>query len=303
MRNMTCTAKDQTAYQARRRYIRALLNGEDGAAFQVIDELLRARSSLGDLYLQLLTPALVRIGQLWCDEEIGVGLEKLASHLVLKHMDRLRGMYAHEERRLPNHVLVSCIEGEQHFIGARMVADLFLAKGWSVDFLGPDVPTPALFDTIKMRQPQLVALSVRTATGVGHARLLVEELTTLEAAPKIILGGQAMAQNEWAQDGACAVARDAVEGVDIAGKLLQLERPKAVLKEYLIGLGQQVRELRNRKGWTQEQLSECTQLTRASIVAVEGGKQNVSMDLVIRLANALETSPEDLLSGKRSLPS
>ncbi|MPZ75568.1 MAG: hypothetical protein GEU77_03515 [Deltaproteobacteria bacterium] len=56
---------------------------------------------------------------------------------------------------------------------------LVLIKGWSVDFLGPDVPTPALFDTVKLRRPQLVGLSVRTKQGIEYARELVEELSTL----------------------------------------------------------------------------------------------------------------------------
>jgi DNA-binding XRE family transcriptional regulator/methylmalonyl-CoA mutase cobalamin-binding subunit len=212
-------------------------------------------------------------------------------------MDRLRGMYANDERQLSCRVLVACVEGEQHCIGARMVADLFLIKGWSVDFLGPDVPTAALFDTIKLRQPQLVGLSVRTKQGIEYARELVEELSTLTDMPKILLGGQAIAAGEWPQDGRCAAARDAIDGLDLAAKLLHADRPKAVLKEYLSGLGRGVRDLRSKKGWTQEQLAESTRLTRASIVAVEGGKQNVSVDVVIRLANALGISPEGLLSG------
>jgi MerR family transcriptional regulator, light-induced transcriptional regulator len=300
---MARISNDQNASQRQRRYTQALLNGEDDAAFEIIEELLRARSSLGDVYLHLLTPALVAVGQMWCDGDIGVGLEKLASHLVLKHMDRLRGMYTADQLRFPYRVLVSCVEGEQHCIGARMVADLFLIEGWLVDFLGNDVPTPALVDTIKIRRPQLVALSVRTSTGLDHAGRVVEELTSLAEGPKILLGGQAMIRNEWPQDRTCAVARDAVEGVGIAGKLLNAERRKAVLKEYLTGLGQRVRDLRNKKGWTQEQLAESTRLTRASIVGVEGGKQNISMDVVIRLANSLATSPEDLLSGNSILRS
>jgi DNA-binding XRE family transcriptional regulator len=114
--------------------------------------------------------------------------------------------------------------------------------------------------------------------------------------PKILLGGQAMTRNEWPSDGTCAVARNVVEGLQLARKLLKDGRPKAVLKEYLIGLGRRVRDLRNKKGWTQEQLAESARLTRVSIVAVEGGKQNISMDVVLRLANSLGTSPEDLLS-------
>jgi DNA-binding XRE family transcriptional regulator len=56
-----------------------------------------------------------------------------------------------------------------------------------------------------------------------------------------------------------------------------------------------VRHLRLKKGWTQEQLAETAGVTRVCIVAVEGGKQNVSMDIVIRLANALGVLPEHLM--------
>jgi MerR family transcriptional regulator, light-induced transcriptional regulator len=291
----TRTATDQDAQQRQGRYMQALLNGHDQAGFQILEQMVLVRPPLGDVYLNLITPALVGIGQLWCDGKIGVGLEKLASHLVLKHMERLRGMYSSDGHGLPRRILVSCVEGEQHCIGARMVADLFLIEGWSVDFLGADVPTSALLETIKIRQPQLVALSVRTLIGLEHASRVLDELGT--DGPKILLGGQAIIRNEWPEDGKCAIARDAVEGVEIACKLLKAERPKAVLKEYLIGLGRRVRDLRNKKGWTQEQLAESTRLTRVSIVGVEGGKQNVSMDVVIRLANSLGTSPQDLLSG------
>jgi len=291
---ITLTTNDQEKRERQWRYAQALLNGDDQGAFKILHEMMLTRPPLGDLYLNLITPALVQIGQLWCDGKINVGLEKLASHLVLKHMDRLRGMYSSDGHRLPQRILVSCVEGEQHCIGARMVADLFLIEGWLVDFLGADVPTPALLDTIKIRQPQLVALSVRTSAGLGHASRVLNELSA--DGPKILLGGQAIVRNDWPQDGRYEVARDAVEGVEIACKLLQVKRPKAVLKEYLIGLGRRVRDLRNKKGWTQEQLAESTHLTRVSIVGVEGGKQNVSMDVVIRLANSLGTSPEDLLS-------
>ena len=287
---------DYQTGQRQRLYVRGLLNGDDENAFQVIHRMLLARCPLADVYLNLITPALVEIGQLWCDGEIGVGLEKLASHLVLKHMDRLRGMHTSERRRLPQRILVACVEGELHYIGARMVADLFDIEGWPVDFLGADVPTPSLIDTIKIRRPHLVALSVRTSSDLDHARHVVEEFRTRPDAPKILLGGQAMARSEWPSDATCAVARNAIEGVQLAGKLLNAGHPKAVLKEYLMGLGRRVRDLRNKKGWTQEQLAESARLTRVFIVAVEGGKQNISMDVILRLANSLATSPEDLLS-------
>ncbi len=85
-------------------------------------------------------------------------------------------------------------------------------------------------------------------------------------------------------------------GVRLAKKILAPERPKAILADYLKELGRRVRDLRQKAGWTQEQLAKITRLTRAYIVAVEGGKQNVFMDVVIRVANGLGVAPDQLLA-------
>jgi len=60
---------------------------------------------------------------------------------------------------------------------------------------------------------------------------LLRELRTIADEPKIILGGQAMTRIEWPSDGTSAVARNAVEELQLARKLLKPVRPKAVLKE------------------------------------------------------------------------
>jgi MerR family transcriptional regulator, light-induced transcriptional regulator len=71
-----------------------------------------------------------------------------------------------------------------------MVADLVDIEGWPVDFLGADVPTASLSETIKIRRPVLVALSVRTSSGLDHGRHVVRELRMMSDAPKILFGGQ-----------------------------------------------------------------------------------------------------------------
>jgi hypothetical protein len=40
-----------------------------------------------------------------------------------------------------------------------------------------------------------------------------------------------MTRNEWPSDGTSAIARNAVEGLQLARKLLKPVQPKAVLKE------------------------------------------------------------------------
>jgi len=282
-------------------YAQALRAGNAEAANRVIEDLLTRRCSLSDIYLQVITPSLVSIGDLWCRKDIGVAEEHLATQLVLNHLDRLISTFAWRDRLSSYRILVGCVEGERHWIGARMFADLCLSHGWSAEFLGPDVPDDALIDMISKRSPQVVALSATMAAGAEQARGLVRALAALASPPRLILGGQAIIEDAATQSfgASCAIARDAIEGLEHALQFLRKHRPKVVLKEYLLALGRRVRDLRLKKGWTQEQLAEGSRVTRVCIVAVEGGKQNVSMDIVIRMANALGVSPEVLMADDR----
>jgi methanogenic corrinoid protein MtbC1/DNA-binding XRE family transcriptional regulator len=291
------TANDPSHWQ--KRYTKALLGGDAEAASRVIDEILAVRRPMSEVYLNVITPTLVQLGAQWCNGSIGIGTQKLATQIVLQQMDRLRSMYVLENRHSVHRILVSCVEGERHFIGARMAADLFLLQGWAVDFLGSDVPSEAIIEMINSRRPQLVALSVTMAQGLDHGHRVIEELAKLSDVPKVILGGQALSQDlSWRNPTvAIRVAHNILDAVQVAGNLLQLDRRKAVLREYLVDFGRRTRELRTKAGWTQEQLAETTRLTRVCIVAVEGGKQNVTMDVVVRIANALGVSPERLLIG------
>jgi len=281
-----------------RRFTASLASGDTDAAEQVIDEALKGQRSLIEIYAQIIAPALVSIGDSWCTGGIGVGDEHLATQIVIEQMNRLRSLFITPEPRSPYRVLVGCIEGEQHFVGARMITDLCLLRGWGVDFLGANTPAKAVVEMAGRRHAHVVALSLTLQQGMRHVRRVVEDLNALSPPPTVILGGQLFAANSLPArlQGGCAVARDAAEGVELIGKLLRSDRPKAMLREYLLTLGRRVRELRTNKRWTQEELAQATRVTRVCIVAVEGGKQNVSMDILIRLANALSVSPELLLS-------
>jgi len=281
-------------------YAKALADGAGEASNRVIEDLVTRRCSLGEIYSQVIVPSLASIGDLWCSKDIGVAEEHLATQIVLTHLDKLSAMFAWRDRRLSFRVLIACVEGEQHWLGARMFADLCSSHGWTTEFLGPNVPDEALIDFAKKRPPEGVALSATMAPGLEHLRHVVDALLALAHPPRIIMGGHAIANRASAQAFAGGViARDIGDGLDIAIKFLRANRPKVILKEYLSALGGRVRDLRLKKGWTQEQLADGARVTRVCIVAVEGGKQNVSMNIVIRLANALGVSPEGLLTDER----
>ena len=286
---------DMDSYQ--QRYLQALLDGDRDDASSIVSELIPKRARVADIYLQVLAPAMFQIGELWCDGKVNVAQEHLATQITLEQMDKLR-LIQSIPRSLSYRVMVCCVEGEQHFIAAKMAADLFQMEGWQVDYLGPNVPTPALIQIVSARRPNLLALSITMEANLRRTQTLVKKIRKLPAAPYIIVGGRAAVGVHSGRNKFPGIetATTVIEGVRLAKKILLPDRPKAILADYLRELGRHVRNLRRQAGWTQEQLAKVTGLTRAYIVAVEGGKQNVSMDVVIRVANGLGVAPDQLLT-------
>lgn len=59
-----------------------------------------------------------------------------------------------------------------------------------------------------------------------------------------------------------------------------------------------LQDLRSRKNLTQEQLAEAVGVTRATIIALEKGSYNPSLELAFRLAKYFHTGIETIFSVK-----
>ncbi len=68
------------------------------------------------------------------------------------------------------------------------------------------------------------------------------------------------------------------------------------VENYRNVLARNVRARRENLGLTQEQLGFETGLDRTYISGIERGVRNPSLDVIAKIASALDTSPSDLLS-------
>lgn len=62
-------------------------------------------------------------------------------------------------------------------------------------------------------------------------------------------------------------------------------------------LGATIREIRLRRGMTQQQLADACGFERVFIIAIEKGRQNASARTLVKLAAALRVQPLDLFRG------
>jgi transcriptional regulator with XRE-family HTH domain len=62
-------------------------------------------------------------------------------------------------------------------------------------------------------------------------------------------------------------------------------------------LGENIRSQRKRLAFSQEKLAEKAELHPVYVGSVERGEENVSIDSLVRIAEALKASVRDLVSG------
>lgn len=61
--------------------------------------------------------------------------------------------------------------------------------------------------------------------------------------------------------------------------------------------GLNVRAARDRRGWTQEDLSAVTKLAVVQVSRIERGKREIRLSTLVRLLDGLEVEPDTLLKG------
>ena len=289
--------------EAREQYDQALISGELGLAHAVIEKALSRGSERADIYLEVLAPSQTRLGELWCEGVINIAQEHLATAITLDVMDSLRREMK-SETGLGTRAVVAPLEGDPHWIGARMIADFLAMDGWEVDFLWIGTPAKDLAEYVQQRNVDLVALSSTQPEFLPNARAAADAIRELNSpAPKILLGGRALYDTN--QDvrglGCDAIAGNALEAVTEARRLVGLTKEKLSLEEQLALMGRRVNRTRTSLSMTQQELADASGLDRTYISLVEHGKQNLTIGAALKIAHALDVPIGGLLAPSSSV--
>ena len=284
--------------ETRDRYEDALLIGESALAQAVIEQALGRGLSRAEIYLDVLTPLQIRLGELWHEGKINVAEEHLATTITMEMMDYLRqGMTP--RAGLGVRAVVTPVEGDRHSIGARMIADFLTVDGWEVYFLGDGTPARDLAEFVRQRNVDLVAISSTLLELLPNAKEAADAIRELNSpAPKILLGGASLAGAavETETLGCDATANNVLEAVAEARRLVGLAQERLTLQEQLALMGRKINSARTGRGMTQQALADASGLDRTYISLVEHGKQNLTMGAVLKIAYALDMPIGDLVA-------
>jgi transcriptional regulator with XRE-family HTH domain len=66
-------------------------------------------------------------------------------------------------------------------------------------------------------------------------------------------------------------------------------------KQYLIKIGENIRKIRNQRGYSQEEFAEIAGFSRSYYTEIETGKRNISVLNLIKIIETLKVDPNELI--------
>jgi methanogenic corrinoid protein MtbC1 len=206
-----------------RAYLAALLTGERHAASRMVLDAVPSHVSVKDVYLHVFQPAQYEIGRLWQLNEISVAQEHYGTAATQLIMSQL---YPHifASEKTARTLVATCVAGDLHEIGGRMMSDFFEIEGWNTFYLGANMPPQAVVETVVQRRAQVLGISM---TMLFHLPAVVELIKKVRAHSecrnvKILVGGGPFlaAPDLWRTIGADGSAPDAQRAAILAGELI-----------------------------------------------------------------------------------
>lgn len=171
-------------------YMDALMKKDTRHSMQLILGFVDRGISLDDIYVEILSESMRRVGELWHTAKITVDTEHYCTSVTQMAMAQMYPSLFDREQK-DKTVLCACPGKELHEMGARIVADLFANDGWDSIFLGAAVPVDYIMASVRENRPDLLTLSVSMPQHLIDCQEVIDRAKAEFPDIKIAVGGKA----------------------------------------------------------------------------------------------------------------
>ncbi len=187
-----------------------------------------AGAPIRDVYLEVFQASQIEIGRLWETNRITVAQEHFCTAVTQMAMSQLYDRIFCSERA-GRGLVATCVHGDLHELGVRMVSDFFEMEGWDTWYLGADTPVAGVIDTVADRKADVLAVSASLASHVRQVAETIEAFRASDACRDVIIlaGGRPFnaVPDLWKRVGADGGAADARGAVEVVARMLR-EAPR-----------------------------------------------------------------------------
>lgn len=169
-------------------FFECLSEGNRRRCLNLIKEWEQQKLDDEQLYDDIIIPTLVRIGEAWENNQLGIVDEHVATQIIRTILGYKAAMLT-PRRTLHRKAVVGCVPDEHHDVATMIMANTLEKDGWQVQHYGGSVPRHDLFESVRRIKPDLLCLTMKS---IGRFEHTIELLTDIRAAmpeTKILIGG------------------------------------------------------------------------------------------------------------------
>lgn len=205
-------------------YLDNILKGDRSSALSLILNEAAAGKPIQEIYIQVFQPVQYEIGRLWQTNRISVAQEHYCTGATQLVMSQLYP-YLFKGEKKNRKMVTTCVPGELHEMGARMVTDFFEMNGWDTYYLGANMPIDGVIKFLGDIKPECLAISATMTFHISAVEEMISQIRSSKSISpdlKILVGGYPfmVADGLWEKIGADGCAINALDAVALADKLL-----------------------------------------------------------------------------------
>ncbi|MBW3363004.1 B12-binding domain-containing protein [Streptomyces sp. 09ZI22] len=193
----------------------AISAADEYAATELVLRLLDEGTEPESVLLDVIARVQGKVGEEWAANRISVAQEHAATAINERAVAVVSVHPAARTTATRGRITVACVEGEWHGLPARLLSEVLKLRGWRVDYLGAQVPTPHLISHLHNTRADAVALSSSIATRLPTAHAAITACQAIGV--PVLVGGSAfgpsgcyaklLGADAWAPDARAAADR------------------------------------------------------------------------------------------------
>lgn len=184
-----------------------------------------------------LMDGMAEVGRLFNNNELIVAEVLQSAEAMKAAVSHLEQFMAKDVSSSRGKMLLATVKGDVHDIGKNLVDIIFSNNGFEVINLGIKIPPETLIDAYRKHKPDLIGLSGLLVKSAQQMVVTAQDLRQAGIQVPMMVGGAALSrkftemQISPAYGGLVVYARDAMNGLDLANKVMQPESRETLNQE------------------------------------------------------------------------
>jgi len=202
------------------KYSKFIFAGDKISAIKFFTDICKSDIEIKDIYRYILQPFQLELGNLWHESKINVAQEHYATAVSQVAMSMLyERIFATPKN--DKIFLGTCVQGELHEFGIRMICDYMEYCGWNTFYLGANMSHSAIIQMINEKHPDIITISCSMTFNISKVQNLIKSIKGSGISTPITVGGYPFNLDKqlWRKIGADVYTNDFEEVYTMSEKL------------------------------------------------------------------------------------